>query len=296
MTDDDPTRRNRSTDDTDIALRRPDGGVVTGQRGADPPGGRPADAATTNELGAGDPDVRLEARSLAFAYGDLQILEDVSVTATAGDVTALIGPNGTGKTTLLRALAGIHEPTAGTVEYRGPDVPRPIGYLPQRPSFRPGFTVLETLAFYASLVGEDRADAMEHLDRVGLGDAADRRVDALSGGMTRLVGIAQATIGSPPVVVLDEPASGLDPGMSPRVFEVARAVADTGTAVVLTSHDLALVERTADEVLLLDDGVVAERGRPASITARLDVDTLQAAYEASVVGALDRVRVQGESA
>jgi ABC-type glutathione transport system ATPase component len=84
--------------------------------------------------------------------------------------------------------------------------------------------------------------------------------------------------------------------MSPRVFEVARAVADSGTAVVLTSHDLALVERTADEVLLLDDGVVAERGPPASIRERLDVDTLQAAYEASVVGALDRVRVQGESA
>ncbi|MFC6813664.1 ABC transporter ATP-binding protein [Natrialbaceae archaeon GCM10025810] len=237
----------------------------------------------------------LEASNLEFAYGAVTILRDVSIAVDAGTVTALIGPNGTGKTTLLRILAGLQEQTSGSIEYHGPDVPREIGYLPQQPSFRPGFTVIETLEFYASLVGESRDDAVARLDRVGLADAANRRVEALSGGMTRLLGIAQATIGDPPIVILDEPGSGLDPGMSTHVFEIAGEFADAGTAVVVTSHDLGLVERNADEVFLLDDGVVAERGHPSEIIDRTGVDTLQAAYEASVAGDLHRVRVQGES-
>ena len=237
----------------------------------------------------------LEASELAVSYGDLSILEDVSVTIDAGAVTALIGPNGTGKTTLLRTLAGLLEPTSGSVTYHGPETPREIGYLPQRPAFRPGFTVLETLTFYASLVGADREDAVRRLEHVGLGDATDRRVEALSGGMTRLTGIAQATIGDPPVVVLDEPASGLDPGMSTRVFEIAGELAAAGTAVLLSSHDLALVERTADQVVLLDDGTVAERGSPAALCDRLDVDSLRSVYERSIAGDLHSVRVQGET-
>ncbi|MFC6719006.1 ABC transporter ATP-binding protein [Halovalidus salilacus] len=267
---------------------------------ADDSGSVPATSTADDDSSRRDPSAAadeplLEASNLEFAYGAVTILRDVSIAVDAGTVTALIGPNGTGKTTLLRILAGLQEQTSGSIEYHGPDVPREIGYLPQQPSFRPGFTVIETLEFYASLVGESRDDAVARLDRVGLADAANRRVEALSGGMTRLLGIAQATIGDPPIVILDEPGSGLDPGMSTHVFEIAGEFADAGTAVVVTSHDLGLVERNADEVFLLDDGVVAERGHPSEIIDRTGVDTLQAAYEASVAGDLHRVRVQGES-
>ncbi len=267
----------------------------TGGSGSEPSNAPVDDGSSRREPAAAADETLLEASNLAFSYGDVTILREISITVDAGTVTALIGPNGTGKTTLLRTLAGLQAPTSGSIEYRGPDVPREIGYLPQQPSFRPGFSVIETLEFYASLVGESREDAVERLERVGLADAANRRVDALSGGMTRLLGIAQATIGDPPIVVLDEPGSGLDPGMSTHVFDVAGEFADAGTAVVVTSHDLELVERNADEVFLLDDGVVAERGHPTDILDRLGVDTLQAAYEASVAGDLRRVRVQGES-
>ncbi|MFO7925888.1 MAG: ABC transporter ATP-binding protein [Halobacteriota archaeon] len=238
----------------------------------------------------------LTVTDLEHTYGRIAVLDDVSFDVQPGDMTAVIGPNGAGKTTLIRDIVGLHEPSAGTVKYRVPDVPRSIGYLQQRPAFRPGQTVKEALTFYASLVGESEADAVERLGRVGLEAAVDRNVEALSGGMTRLVGIAQATVGDPPLVVLDEPASGLDPGMSVRIFEVAAELAGAESAVLLSSHDLALVERTADRVVLLDDGVVARSGSPAEIKAELGADSLLEAFEAAVTGDAGTVRVRGESA
>jgi len=207
-------------------------------------------------------DAYLRATGVDRTFGDVTALADVSMEAPAGRVVALIGPNGSGKTTLLRILAGLLSPTAGEVNYEGPSATRPLGYLPQAPTFRPGFTASETMTFYARLVDDDPT---ELLDRVGLGNVPDRRVEALSGGMTRLLGIAQALAGDPPVLALDEPASGLDPGMSQRVFDIVQALADDGHAVVVTSHDLPLVERTADRVVILDRGKVVAADTPAAL-------------------------------
>ncbi|WP_255194372.1 ABC transporter ATP-binding protein [Natronobeatus ordinarius] len=238
----------------------------------------------------------LEAANVDKSYGDVPVLEGVSLGVRAGEVTGLIGPNGAGKSTLIRVLTGLHEPTDGSVEYHGPDTARPIGYLPQRPEFRPGFSTLETLSYYASLVGDDEETAYDHLERVGLEAAADRPVEALSGGMTRLLGIAQATIGDPPVIVLDEPGSGLDPGMSVHVFDVASGLAASGAAVLLSSHDLTLVERNADRVALIDEGRIVEDGQTTAVVDRLGVDSLFDAFEASVAGEAGTVRVKGGSA
>ncbi|MXV63530.1 ATP-binding cassette domain-containing protein [Natronorubrum sp. JWXQ-INN-674] len=243
-----------------------------------------------------DHETVLEATGIDHDYGTVSVLQDVSATVRRGTVTTLIGPNGSGKTTLIRALAGLHEPTRGEVTYHGPQTARRIGYLPQHPAFRPGFTCLETLEFYASLVGIDRKAAAAYLEQVGLADATDRPVEALSGGMTRLLGIAQATIGDPPVVVLDEPGSGLDPGMSAHVFDVAADLADDGIAVLLSSHDLELVERVADRVLVLSDGRIVERGSTATLEAEYGADSLWSVYESVIEGDLDTVRVQGEHA
>ena len=243
----------------------------------------------------GQPPI-LSAEHVDHSYGDVSVLEDVSLSIQPGEVTALIGPNGAGKSTLISVLTGLFEPTSGTIHYNGPETARQIGYLPQHPEFRPGFTVRETLSFYASLVGDDETDALEHLRRVGLEDAADRNVEALSGGMTRLVGIAQATIGEPPVVVLDEPGSGLDPGMSLHVYDVAESITETGAAVLLSSHDLALVERHADRIVLIDEGQIKETGTPAEVCRRLEADSLFEAFEASTAAEAGTVRVQGDTA
>ncbi len=233
---------------------------------------------------------------IEHAYGRTTVLDGVSFDVRPGDVTAIIGPNGAGKTTLIRSIVGLQEPSSGEIRYRGPDATRPIGYLQQRPAFRPGQSVREALGFYASLVGETETDALERLERVGLSAAADRNVEALSGGMTRLVGIAQATIGDPPLVVLDEPASGLDPGMSVRIFEVAEELTEAGTAVLLSSHDLTLVERSADRLALLDDGSIVRQGSPAEICRESGTESLLSAFESSVVGDAGTVRVRGETA
>lgn len=216
-------------------------------------------------------------------YGGVPVVESVSLSIPPG-VTGVIGPNGSGKSTLLGLLAGVVEPVEGTVEHPIDATTRDgrrVGYLPQEVPFRGSFTARETLEFYARFVDAD-PDAL--LDSVGLSDAGDRRVDALSGGMRRLLGIAQATIGDPPLVVLDEPTSGLDPGMRERAFRLAAAAAATDTAVVVSSHDLDLVGAYADRLVLLDRGSVAATGSLAALFERHEVSTVEALYRAVVSG------------
>lgn len=209
-------------------------------------------------------------------YGGVPVLDSISLAIDPG-VTAVIGPNGSGKSTLLRLLVGATEPTTGEVRHPGATGPKPIGYLPQRVPFRDGFTARETLAFYARLVGGDPDAALE---QVGLADAGDRRVEALSGGMRRLLGIAQAVLGDPTLVALDEPASGLDPGMRERAFRAAAERADRDTAVVVSSHALDLVDDHADRVVLLRRGGVAVAGPLDRLLDDHAVDDVSGLYRA----------------
>ncbi len=237
------------------------------------------------------PVFRLE--SVSKSFGTVDVLSDVSVSVPSGSVVAVIGPNGSGKTTLLRVLVGDLAPTTGAASYTGPDADRAIGYLPQKPTFRPGFSASETLAFYSSLVGGDDPESL--LERVGMTQAAGRNVEALSGGMRQLLGIAQATVGDPPLVVLDEPASGLDPNMSERVFGTAAEMAVDGTTVLLSSHDLTLVEETADHVFVLDRGTVAASGTVEELRESFDAGSLRGVLNAVVVDTDGVAVVGGES-
>ena len=224
------------------------------------------------------------------AYGGVPVLEGVSLSVEAG-VTAVVGPNGSGKSTLLGVLAGAVEPTDGAVRYPegGPrsGSEKRVGYLPQRVPFRDGFTARETLGFYAALVDGDPDAA---LAGVGLADAADKRVEALSGGMRRLLGIAQATLGDPAVVVLDEPTSGLDPEMRERAFRAAARAGDDA-AVVVSSHDLDLVDAHADAVVVLRRGRIAAAGPRERLLDEHEVDDVDGLYRAVAGGSGDRPTV-----
>lgn len=234
----------------------------------------------------------LVASGLSHRFDDVVALDDASLTADVGEITAVIGPNGSGKTTMLRAIAGLLRPDRGTIEWpTSSDTPQ-IGYLPQQPAFRPGHTVRETLSFYARLAGAPPDAPDRTLELVGLEAAADSRVEDLSGGMIGLLGIAQAVLGDPPAIVLDEPTTGLDPGIRRHIFERIADLPSDDRHIVLASHDLGLVDAHANEVVLLDRGRVVDAGSPAELADRYDVHDLEAVYDAAIERDIESVAVR----
>ncbi|WP_135827617.1 ABC transporter ATP-binding protein [Halorussus halobius] len=228
--------------------------------------------------GPTDDRALVEVERVSHSFDDLDVLGDVTFSIETGSVACIVGPNGSGKTTLLRLVAGLLDPDDGSVSVAG-GPGRRVGYLAQQPAFRGQFTVRETVEFYGALV-EPSPDVDAVLDRVGLTAVADRRVDALSGGMRRLLGIAQTMVGEPSVFALDEPSSGLDPAMGRHIRAVIDDLAGGGGAVVLSTHDLRAVERVADTVLLLDHGELVAAGTPEELLAQADAERLEAAIEA----------------
>lgn len=220
---------------------------------------------------------KITVENVSQSFGDVDVLENLSVTLSEGTFVALVGPNGSGKTTLSRIVAGLAQPTEGTVHIET-DAERPVGYLPQSPRFRPSFTVEETLAYYAAFL--DAPGSIDDLlSDVGLSGARDRNVDALSGGMRRLLGVAQCFLGSPPLVVLDEPTWGLDPRMTEQLFDTAARLAHEGTTVLVATHDLAHAER-ADRLLVLDQGEIVSSGTAAELRSETGTETLTDAFSA----------------
>ncbi|RLM57570.1 ABC transporter ATP-binding protein [Halobellus sp. Atlit-31R] len=227
-----------------------------------------------------DRPAALRSTGIEQSFGDVDVLSGLSLTIERGEVVAVVGPNGSGKSTLLQILAGISAPTDGSVTVpRRAGGARSVGYLPQQPAFREGFSARDTLEFYAELLdGVDADDVAATLERVGLADVADRAVGSLSGGMTRLLGLGQAVLGDPAVLILDEPGSGLDPAMVERLFGIVGDLAAEGTAIVVASHELPAVEAHAETVYVLDDGTFVVSGAPADLLAETDTDSLSEAF------------------
>ncbi|MBT2417158.1 ABC transporter ATP-binding protein [Streptomyces sp. ISL-22] len=194
-------------------------------------------------------------------------------------VHGLLGPNGAGKTSLIRVLATVAEPAGGRVEILGEDtgdhrrlgeVRRRLGYLPQDFGYYPGFTVREFVAYVAWLKEMPAAatpSAVERaVARVGLADRIDAKVRTLSGGMVRRVGIAQAIVNDPQVLLFDEPTAGLDPEQRVEFRELLRELGTSATVIVST-HLVEDVAAACTEVTLVDEGRVAYRGTPQSLAA-----------------------------
>ena len=202
-------------------------------------------------------------------HGDTAALDQVSLVAAAGQVTAVVGGDGAGKTTLLRCLAGAQAPGSGRVSR--PDVRR-IGYLPASSGLYPDLTVAENLSFRAAAYGltaaRAREQVAEYLDRAGLTAARDRLVGQLSGGMRQKLGMIAAMVHRPQLLVLDEPSTGVDPvSRSDLWWLIARAAA-AGSAVVLSTSYLDEAER-AGLVLALDAGRELATGTPDQIVAAI---------------------------
>jgi ABC-2 type transport system ATP-binding protein len=223
-------------------------------------------------------------------YHTVTAVNRVSFAVEPGRVTALLGPNGAGKTSLLRMIVGITRPDAGrvTVTVDGRAARRAdLGYLPEERGLYKDVPVLRTLAFFGRLQGLERRAAeraaCSWLERLGLAERARDRVDTLSRGNQQKVQLAAALLHAPRVAILDEPFSGLDPLNQDLFIELVRELRDAGTVVLLSAHEMSLVERTADELVLLSGGRVALEGRIAELRQRAGgAVTLHELYVATV--------------
>ena len=209
------------------------------------------------------PAAALAARGLTMRYGDRVALRDVSFSAAPGELVAVIGPNGAGKTTLLSILAGIQRPTAGTVEAPA----RRVGWVPQVPAVYSKLSVAENLRLFARLerVADPEAAVTRMLAQTGLEERAGEEVGRLSGGNRQRVNVAVGLLADPPVLLLDEPSSALDPRQRERLWEFVSALAGRGTTVVYSTHHVAEAERHADRVLVLADAELLFAGSPREL-------------------------------
>lgn len=200
-------------------------------------------------------------------YGRVTAVRGASFELGQGELVALIGHNGAGKTTLMKLMLGLIRPTYGSIEVLG-DNPaagefagrRQVGYLPENVSFDSALTARETQAFYAKLKREPVPRALELLETVGLGAAARRRVGTYSKGMRQRLGLAQALIGDPKVLLLDEPTTGLDPELRQTFYEVIERLAAEGATVLLSSHALTELEERAGRVIIMNYGIKVADG------------------------------------
>lgn len=235
-------------------------------------------------------ELAVQVERVCKAYGPLRALDDVSLTLAPASCTVLVGHNGAGKSTLIKLLLGLIEPDAGRVQVlgsrpagrAGARARRAVGYLPETVALYPSLTGAETLAFYARLKGVSTAGNAALLERVGIGDAAARRVGGYSKGMRQRLALAQALLGEPRLLLFDEPTSGLDPASRGLFYEIVEELRARGAAILLSTHALAELERHADRVVVLrhghkiGDGTLAELQRHSALPVRVRV-TLDAA-------------------
>ncbi|MBO0768009.1 MAG: ABC transporter ATP-binding protein [Solirubrobacterales bacterium] len=200
----------------------------------------------------------LSATGLAHRYGDRVAVHDADLSLYPGELVALTGPNGAGKTTLLSLLAGILEPSGGSVAVSGR-----VGWVPQQPALYAKLTVAENLALFARLENvpdvQKAVDALLH--QTGLWDRSDEQVGRLSGGNRQRVNVAIGLLGDPAVLLLDEPSASLDPEQRERLWSFVAGFVEAGTAVLFSTHDMAEAWRPAQRVLSMQDGALSEAER-----------------------------------
>ena len=225
------------------------------------------------------PDTMIEVQNLTKRYGPTLAVSDVSFAVEKGEILGFLGPNGAGKTTTMRVITGYLPPTEGTVRVAGFDVveqpleaKRRTGYLPETPPVYPDMRVDEYLAFVARIKGLPRREIKRRLDEIvekcSIGEVRRRQIGKLSKGYRQRVGLAQALIHNPEVLVLDEPTAGLDPKQIIETRELIKTLAGQHT-VILRTHILPEAAKTCQRVVVINEGKVVAAGAPEELTRRL---------------------------
>ena len=256
---------------------------------ADSSESRLTDAGGGSPPGDGPTGVRVDVVSVSARAGDVELLHDISLSIRPGELVALVGGSGTGKTTLLETMAGLRRPTSGAVTYEGHSSTLPagdIGYVPQDDIIHRALPLRRTLRYAAKLrlpvaTTRDEVDTIvdETLRDLELADRGDVTVADLSGGQRKRASIAVELLTRPRIFFLDEPTSGLDPATSADVLRLVRKLADRGVTVVLTTHDPAEIDICDRVVFLARNGHLAFAGSPDDARRYFDVTNLADAYQ-----------------
>ena len=234
----------------------------------------------------------LELRDLSRSYGQTIALDGLSLEVPGGDVVGFVGPNGAGKTTAMRIALGVLEPDAGEVLWRGEPITREdqrlFGYMPEERGLYPKMRVDRHLRYLAQLHGHDgaaaAAAAAHWIERLGIAEKAEQRIEELSLGNQQRVQLAAALVHDPPVLILDEPFSGLDPIGTDVMSEVLAERAAGGAAVIFSSHQLELVERICDRVAIVNRGRMVAAGRVEELRAQRSRPRLRVEVEGAPNG------------
>lgn len=228
--------------------------------------------------------------SLVKRYASAEAVHGISFAIEAGEIFALVGPNGAGKSTTLRMIATILRPSSGTITVAGHDVVKDsakvrevITYLPEESGAYKALTGRAYLHFMAGLYTTDaqtRAGFVQRAEKIAdLGEKLDEKIDTYSKGMTRKLLLARAMMTQPKLAILDEPTSGLDVLNSLEIRKLVRQLADKGTAVLLSSHNMLEIEYLSHRIGLIVDGSLKEVGQPKALKAKYRVDNLEGVFE-----------------
>lgn len=216
---------------------------------------------------------------MAKHFGEVRAVDSVDLDVERGEIFGLIGHNGAGKTTLFKAMLGLLPISAGEIRISGQavrgeafrQVRRSIGYLPENVVFYDNLTGAETLQFFARLKGAARSECTALLDKVGLAHAAARRVRGYSKGMRQRLGFAQAMLGNPTLLFLDEPTTGLDPEGIREFYGILREMKSNGATIILTSHILAEIQERVDRLAIMREGRIRALGTVQSLREQMDL-------------------------
>lgn len=219
---------------------------------------------------------------LVVERGGRRVLDGLSFTIPAGQITGLLGPSGCGKTTLLRALVGVQRIASGRLTVLGkpagsPELRRQVGYVTQAPSVYADLSVGANLRYFAAVAGVETAAVDGVLNQVGLADRAGDLVGRLSSGQRTRVSLAAALIGSPRLLVLDEPTVGLDPVLRRDLWQLFHHLAGQGATLIVSSHVMDEAAR-CDRLLLLREGRLVAQDTPAELRRRTGTDDLEQAF------------------
>ena len=223
---------------------------------------------------------------LRIRRGGVVVLDEISLSVASGKVTGLLGPSGSGKTTLMRAIVGVQIVESGTITVLGEPAGTPllrwkVGYMTQNPAVYGDLTVRENLRFFARILDAEPENVEDVLETVGLTPFGDRVVNRLSGGQRARVSLATALIGSPQLLVLDEPTVGLDPVLRRDLWKAFNELAAQGKTLLVSSHVMDEADHCHD-LLLLREGKLVATGTPADVRAQSGKQDLDEAFLALI--------------